>query len=181
MQFKVGDIVKYNFPKSDNKYDQGELGQIIKFNGSNCIINFIVYKKYRLHPYGVTVAEPMNTIQEISFYYLSKYNINEFINNINHNQYCIELDRLINVSDTRFPLGEPRVVPLKSIDAITFEDIKNGDILIDFIRNDNKTEYYYHTYYKESTMEHILNTMKNPFTNATLDINSVVKYPAILR
>jgi hypothetical protein len=176
MQFKVGDIVKYNFPKSDNKYDQGELGQIIKFNGSNCIVNFIVYKKYRK-----TISEPMNTIQEISFYYLSKYNINEFINNINHNQYYIELDRLINVSDTRFKLEEPRVVPLKSIDAITFEDIKNGDILIDFIRNDNKTEYYYHTYYKESTMEHILNTMKNPFTNATLDIDSVVKYPAILR
>jgi hypothetical protein len=157
------------------------LWQIIKFIGSNCIVNFIVYKKHRLYPYGAIVAEPMNTIQEISFYYLTKFNINEFINSINHNQYYIELNRLINLSDTRFPLEEPRVIPLKSMDAITFEDIKNGDILIDFIRNDNKTEYYYHTYYKESTMEHILKTMKNPFTNASLIIDSVVKYPAILR
>jgi hypothetical protein len=181
MQFKVGDIVKYDFYKTDNKYDQGELGQIIKINGSNCIVNFIVFKKYRLYPYGVTVAEPMNTIQEISYYYLSKYNINEFINNIDHDKYYIELHRLINLSDTKFTLEEPRIVPLKSSDAITFEDIKNGDILVDFIRNDNKTEYYYHTYYKESTMEHILKTMKNPFTNANLIMDSIVKYPAIVR
>ena len=87
MMFKVGDIVKYKFSQSDNKYDQGELGQIIKFIGSNCIVNFIVYKKHRLYPYGAIVAEPMNTIQEISFYYLTKFNINEFINSINHNQY----------------------------------------------------------------------------------------------
>ena len=171
MQFKVGDIVKYKFNKTLNKYEQGELGQIIKINNSNCIVNFIVYKKYRLY----------NTIQEISFYYLSLEKINNFINNIDHNKYCIELDRLINLSDTRFPLEEPRVIPLKSIDAITFEDIKTGDILVDFIRNDNKTEYYYHTYYKESTIDHILKTMKNPFTNSSLIMDSIVKYPAIVR
>lgn len=176
MQFKVGDIVKYDFYKSDNKYDKGELGQIIKINGSNCIVNFIVFKKYR-----TIDPESVNTIQDISYYYLSKYNINEFINEIDHNKYYIELHRLINLFDTRFPLEDPRVVPLKSSDAITFEDIKNGDILVDFIRNDNKTEYYYHTYYKESTMEHILKTMKNPFTNASLDMDSVVRYPAIVR
>jgi hypothetical protein len=178
MQFKVGDIVKYVFNKSDNKYDRGELGQIIKIVGSNCIVNFIVYRKHRSYPYDEVIV---NTIQEISFYYLSISNINEFINNIDHTQYCIELHRLINLFDTRFPLEEPRVLPLKATDAITFEDIKNGDILVDFIRNDNKTEYYYHTYYKESTMKHILKTMKNPFTNASLNMDSVVKYPAILR
>jgi hypothetical protein len=181
MKLKVGDIVRYEFNKTLNKYERGELGQIIKLNKSSCIVNFIVFKKYRLYPYGVSVAEPMNTIQEISYYYISKDKINEFINNIDHNQYFIELNRLIDLSDTRFPLEEPRVVPLKSIDAITFEDIKNGDILVDFIRNDNKTEYYYHTYYKESTIQHILQTMKNPFTNASLIMDSVVKYPAIVR
>jgi hypothetical protein len=30
-------------------------------------------------------------------------------------------------------------------------------------------------------MEHILKNMKNPFTNANIDMDSVVKYPAILR
>jgi hypothetical protein len=180
MLFKVGDIVRYNFINLNNIYEKAELGQILILNHSTCVVNFIVYKKERL--INTILPEPMNTMQEISYTYLSLDNINAFINNIDTNNYIIELDNLINVSDTKFKYkyGEPRMIPLNSNDAITYEDIKNGDILVDFIRIDNKTEYYYNTYYKESTMKHILETMKNPFTNTTIDLNSIVIYHAIL-
>jgi hypothetical protein len=70
-----------------------------------------------------------------------------------------------------------RIVPKESYDIITYEDINDGDILIDFLRDD-KTEYEYNTYYKESTLEYILQNKKNQFTMKPIDIASIVKYIA---
>jgi hypothetical protein len=70
-----------------------------------------------------------------------------------------------------------RIVPKGSSDIITYEDINDGDILIDFLR-DNKTEYEYNTYYKESTLEYILQNKKNQFTMKAIDIASIIKYIA---
>ena len=72
-----------------------------------------------------------------------------------------------------------KIISKNSIDAITFEPIKNGDILVDFLR-DTKTEYEYCTYYKETTLQFIVQTNKNPFTMKPLDKNSIVKYTAIV-
>lgn len=67
-------------------------------------------------------------------------------------------------------------IPINSYDIITYEDIQDGDILINFNRDDNKTEYDYGAFYKESSLQFILENKKNPFTMNKLDINSLVKY-----
>jgi len=67
-------------------------------------------------------------------------------------------------------------IPINSYDIITYEDIQDGDILINFNRDDNKTEYDYGAYYKESSLRFILDSKKNPFTMKNLDMNSLVKY-----
>lgn len=71
-----------------------------------------------------------------------------------------------------------KIVPKNSIDVITFEDINEGDILINFNRYNNKTEYDCGAYYKESSLKNILLSKKNPFTMKELDISSFTKYKA---
>ena len=73
-----------------------------------------------------------------------------------------------------------KTIPPNSEDAITFEEIMDGDILINFNRDSNKTEYDYGAYYKESTLKFILKTRKNQFTMKPIDIDSIVKYVAKL-
>jgi hypothetical protein len=71
-----------------------------------------------------------------------------------------------------------RNVSINSTDIITYEEINDGDILIDFNRDSNKTEYDYNVFYKESTLIEILKTKKNQFTMKDIDISSIVKYSA---
>lgn len=71
-----------------------------------------------------------------------------------------------------------KIVPKNSTDLITFEDINEGDILINFNRYKNKTEYDCGAYYKESSLKNILLSKKNPFTMKELDLSSFTKYQA---
>jgi len=81
------------------------------------------------------------------------------------------------IKNINIPHVGSRIVPKRSYDIITYEDINDGDILIDFLRDD-KTEYEYNTYYKESTLEYILQNKKNQFTMKPIDIASIIKYIA---
>lgn len=83
----------------------------------------------------------------------------------------------IKYTSENIPHVGSRIVPKGSYDIITYEDINDGDILIDFFR-DNKTEYEHNTFYKESTLEHILQNKKNQFTMKPIDIATIVKYKA---
>jgi hypothetical protein len=71
-----------------------------------------------------------------------------------------------------------KIIPKDSVDVITFEDINEGDILINFNRYENKTEFDCGAYYKESTLRNILVGKKNPFTLKELDLSSFTKYEA---
>jgi len=72
-------------------------------------------------------------------------------------------------------------IPVNSMDIITYEEINDGDILIDFNRDLNKTEYDYNAFYKESTLIEILKNKKNQFTMKDIDISSIVKYTAEIK
>jgi len=80
--------------------------------------------------------------------------------------------------NNNYPHVGIKIIPKNAEDAITFENINDGDILIDFKRDNNKTEYDYGTYYKESTLKFILQSNKNQFTMEQLDKSSIVKYTA---
>ena len=71
-----------------------------------------------------------------------------------------------------------KLIPKNSYDIITYEEIGEGDILINFNRDSNKTEYDYNTFYKFSTLIEILKSKKNQFTMKEIDISSIVKYNA---
>lgn len=65
------------------------------------------------------------------------------------------------------------IIPHGSIDIITYEKLKDGDIIIDFLRTDTKYESEFNTYYLESTF----NTLtKNQFTYKPIDKSSIQKY-----
>jgi hypothetical protein len=157
----VGDIVHYKFK---NFYP--ELGQVIDvLPNYNCIIKFAVYIKYRV---------PI--IQEIMPDYLRHVDKYEFVNNLTNNEaYTIQLNNIEELPK-KITILLHRIVPKGICDAITYEDIVDGDILVDFHRCDNKTENDFDTYYKESTLKFILQTNKNPYTMNTLDHSSIVKY-----
>jgi hypothetical protein len=91
---------------------------------------------------------------------------------------------MVLINNNQFNIDIPNIgfknIPKDSTDVITLESIKMGDILIDFKRDDNKSEYDYDVYYKESSLKYILETNKNPFTMETLNRNSIVKYIAVI-
>ena len=101
----------------------------------------------------------------------------------NYSNYYFEntINSYINIGYiiNSIPFTANKNIPRNSIDIITYENINDDDILIDFKR-DNKTEYEYGAYYKESNLSDILKSNKNQFTLQTLDISSIVKYHAIL-
>lgn len=68
-------------------------------------------------------------------------------------------------------LVAPKSIPAGSEDAITREDIKNGDSMIDF---DNEASF--NRYYLETTYPQLRG--KNPFTNNEIDTSTVQKYTA---
>lgn len=73
-----------------------------------------------------------------------------------------------------------KIIPKNAEDVITFENIQDGDILIDFKRDNNKSEYECGAFYKESTLKFILQSNKNQFTMEQLDKSSIVKYTAVI-
>jgi hypothetical protein len=73
------------------------------------------------------------------------------------------------------PIKMNKIIPTGSTDIITYEDINDNDIIIDFKR-DSKTESEHGAYYKESSFIDIFKGNKNPFTMLPLDANSIVKY-----
>ena len=84
-----------------------------------------------------------------------------------------------NILDTILDDGS-KIIPNDAEDAITFENIVNGDILVNFNRDSNKTEYDFGVFYKESTLKFILKTNKNQFTMKPIDVKSIRKYTAII-
>jgi hypothetical protein len=84
-----------------------------------------------------------------------------------------------NILDTILDVGS-KIIPNDAEDAITFENIVPGDVLINFNRDSNKTEYDYGAFYKESTLKFILKTKKNQFTMKPINLSSITKYTAIV-
>lgn len=175
MLFIIGDIVCY---KSQNSLL--ELGQIIDvLPNYNYIVKFVIYTKHR-----------EIITQEINPKYLYHNNVNNFINNMSNNEiYKIHLENIekninnnkiqvVNIDNIKINY---KTIPKGVYDAITYEDIKDGDILVDFLRCNNKTENDYDTYYKESTLTFILKMNKNPYTMESIDKNSIVKYIATMK
>jgi hypothetical protein len=64
-------------------------------------------------------------------------------------------------------------VPSGTIDIITYEELKDGDIIVDFLRTETEYESKFNTYYLESTFNILT---KNPFTNKPIDKSSIIKY-----
>jgi hypothetical protein len=159
MKFNIGDIIKYQFRPILNHLEVGKIIQLIE--PRNYIVEFIIYNNYR-----------ENIIQEITEDYLSTCNLNDYKYLLNNPFYNNSISNIIIKH-----IGT-REIQNESLDAITYEYIKDGDILIDFIRNQDKTEYDYDTYYKESHLEFILKNKKNLFTGLPIDIKSIVKYTA---
>jgi len=124
--------------------------------------------------YNVTVIPTVSAILNYSYYNIvpehsdiSLFNYTQYVFFLNDNSY----DYL------EIPNIGSKTIPKNSSDIITFEDIVDGDILIDFLR-DTKTEYEYGVYYKESTLDAILKSRKNQFTMEQINIKSIVKYRA---
>jgi hypothetical protein len=84
------------------------------------------------------------------------------------------IDTVINT----IPHVGTKIIPKDSVDALTFDEIMEGDLLINFNRYSDKSEYDYDTFYKESTLRNILIAKKNPFTMKELDLSSFTKYEA---
>lgn len=159
MKFNVGDVVVYRFSPPIN--DHIEIGRVIEIvEPQNYIIELLIYTKHRF-----------NLTQNICEWYLSPGNINDYTYLLNNPTYTSDIivNDIINYV-------KPREIPKDSFDAITFEDIKDGEILLDFPRNSNKTEYDFDTYYKESHLDFILRNKKNLFTGLPIDTNTIVKY-----
>jgi hypothetical protein len=64
-------------------------------------------------------------------------------------------------------------VPSGTIDIITDEELKDGDIIVDFLRTDTEYESKFNTYCLESTFDILT---KNPYTNKPIDKSSIIKY-----
>jgi hypothetical protein len=170
-QHQIGDIVAYKF-KSIPKHI--EIAKIIaKIEPSNYIVEFIIYNKYR--------NDTNIIIQDIYNIYLSSCVLNNYMHLTNNPSYSIN-NKYFNLINNTIPINlesiiESRSVPKDSMDIITYEEINDGDILVDFLRDD-KTEYEHNTFYKESTLKYIMESKKNQFTMKPIDIATIVKYKA---
>lgn len=164
MKFNVGDVVTYRFNHLITKHlEIGRVIEVIKPN--NYIIELLIYIKGRY-----------TLIQNIDEWYLSKCNIDDYTYLLDNPIYTTTsiFDYVINHVGTR-------EIPKSSIDAITFEDINEGDVLIDFLRTSNKTEYDFNAYYKESHLDFFLKNRKNLFTGLPIDKQSIVKYTCLIK
>ena len=154
----------------------------------NIIINNNITALPSIYPtnfnyYNITTT-PTSSLTTLNYTTYSilpeNYEIND-INNlslINYTPYILSLLIDNNQNENiEIPNIGFKTIPKNSSDIITFEDIVDGDILIDFLR-DTKTEYEYGIYYKESTLDAILKSKKNQFTMKPIDIKSIVKYIA---
>lgn len=73
---------------------------------------------------------------------------------------------------------QPRNIPKGSENAIMFDEIQNNDLMVNFPRNNSKTEYNYGTYYKNSNSVRALKT--NPVTRRHLKNSNFKPYKARL-
>lgn len=161
MKFNVGDVVVYRFSPPIN--DHIEIGKVIEIiEPKNYIIELLIYIKHR-----------SNLTQNIIEYYLSPGNINDYTYLLNKPTYTSDI--IVN------NIIEPREIPKDSFDAITFENIKDGEILLDFPRNSNKTEYDFDTYYKESHLDFIVRNKKNLFTGLPINTSTIVRYSCFIK
>jgi hypothetical protein len=64
-------------------------------------------------------------------------------------------------------------VPSGTIDIITYKELKDGDIIVDFLRTDTEYESKFNTYYLESTFDTLT---KNQFTNKPINKSSIIMY-----
>jgi hypothetical protein len=128
-------------------------------NNTSAIVNTTVYN----YEYSVNNAILNTTIYSIP----TNYNY--------YNYEYIKTDDSIRERINLIPITDFKQIPKNSVDSITYEDINENDILIDFKR-DNNTEFFYDAYYKESSIFDILKSNKNPFTMLPLDQDSIVKY-----
>jgi hypothetical protein len=166
MQYQIGDIVAYKFNSMPNHVEIAKI--VAKIEPSNYIVEFIIYQKFR--------NDPNLIIQDIYNMYLSSCLLNNYIHLANDPLYRIN-NKYFDLINNTIPNLESRIVPKDSTDVITYEDIKDGDILVDFLRDD-KTEYDHNTFYKESTLKYILESNKNQFTMKPIDSATIVKYKA---
>jgi hypothetical protein len=171
MQHQIGDIVAYKFNSIPKHVEIAKI--VAKIEPSNYIVEFIIYQKYRNNTNII--------IQDIYNMYLSSCLLNNYIYLTNNPSYSIN-NKYFNLINNTIPINlesiiESRIVPKDSTDVITYEDIKDGDILVDFLRDD-KTEYDHNTFYKESTLKYILESNKNQFTMKPIDSTTIVKYKA---
>ena len=105
--------------------------------------------------HGIVVDKKYNTHLVIYFSYWKDYS----------NIHYESISHLNNIKIIIIPQG--------SIDIITYEKLKDRDIIIDFLRTDTKYESEFNTYYLESTF----NTLtKNQFTYKPIDKSSIQKY-----
>jgi ankyrin repeat protein len=97
------------------------------------------------------------------------------LNNINN--FTLEIQEIINEMTT------PKNIPTRNIkrgteNVIMGDEIKNGNIMVNFPRN-NKYESEYNAYYKKNTYN-ALNPKKNPITRAPINISKTILYKAKL-
>ena len=119
----------------------------------------------------VVTTTPTSTIYHN---YVNYDHIQSYYNDYGVSYVYIEPKKFTNITY----IGNKKI-PKGSYDIITYEEINDKDILIDFKR-DHKTEYEYNTFYKESSLDNIIKSGKNQFTMLSIDYNSVVKYTAEL-
>ena len=108
----------------------------------------------------------------------STYNHTTINNAIYTNHWSVVNREEVIIENINIPHVGVKSIPRNSSDVITFDDINDGDILIDFKRDSTKSEYDCGAYYKESTLRFILQSRKNQFTLLPIDIDSIVKYTA---
>ena len=126
---------------------------------------------------NITVTPTISTTLNYNYSIFSDFNDLSYLSLLSYTPYIIYNKFNLLLDDIEIPNIGYKTIPKNSSDIITFEDIVDGDILIDFLR-DTKTEYEYGIYYKESTLNTILQSNKNQFTMKPIDIKSIVKYIA---
>ena len=150
-------------------YTSPNQGNITVFNNyptiNSTLLNSTLYTNINTYPTFTTF--PTSTTSITSTIYSYDYN-----NYLPKSQLSDDSIRdIINL----IPIKMNKIIPVGSTDIITYEDINDNDIIIDFKR-DSMTEFEHGVYYKESSFIDIFKGNKNPFTMLPLDANSIVKY-----
>lgn len=125
-------------------------------------------------PLTYTTHTVTTTPTSIIYHNYNNNNYNDFYNDYGVSYVYSEPKKFTNI-----PYIGSKKISKGSYDIITYEEINDKDILINFKR-DHKTEYEYNTFYKESSLDNIIKSGKNQFTMLSIDYSSIVKYTAEL-